>query len=68
MNAKRATNITTADKARAQAMKQADHKGKRDGSSFSITNAVVDYTTQVGVSNPATECKMAILYFHICNF
>ncbi|OJA18430.1 hypothetical protein AZE42_10490, partial [Rhizopogon vesiculosus] len=60
VNAKRATNISAADKARAQAMKHAGHKGKRDGSSFSITNSVVDYTTQVGVGSPATEYTLLI--------
>jgi pepsin A len=66
MNTKRVTNIAAADKARAQAMKQAGHIIKRYGSSsFSINNSVVAYTAQVGVGSPATECKMTTRYFQI---
>lgn len=52
-------NIAAADRARAQAMQQLGKTtSKRDsGSSFSINNAVVSYTAQVGVGSPATQCK-----------
>jgi saccharopepsin len=63
MNSMGAANIAAADKARAQAIKQAGQKGKRDGTSSFITNTFVSYTAQVGVGSPATECKMAISYF-----
>jgi len=59
LNAKGAANIAAADKARAQMLKQAGAKSKRAGSSsVSIPNAVVNYVAQVGVGNPATECKI----------
>ncbi|KAG1817946.1 aspartic peptidase domain-containing protein [Suillus subaureus] len=61
VNARGAVNIAAADRARAQAMKQAGSMGKRAGrSSFSITNAVVTYTAQVGVGSPATEYTLLI--------
>lgn len=61
VNARGAVNIAAADRARAQAMKQAGSMGKRSGrSSFSITNAVVTYTAQVGVGSPATEYTLLI--------
>ncbi|KAG1742570.1 acid protease [Suillus lakei] len=61
VNARGAVNVAAADRARAQAMKQASFKGKRaGGSSFSIINAVVTYTAQVGVGSPATEYTLLI--------
>ncbi|KAG2043738.1 aspartic peptidase domain-containing protein [Suillus americanus] len=61
VNARGAVNIAAADRARAQVMKQAGSIGKRAGrSSFSITNAVVTYTAQVGVGSPATEYTLLI--------
>jgi len=53
-------NIAEADRARAQALRQAATKGKRDGSSFSVTNAVVTYTASVGVGSPATQYTLLI--------
>ncbi|KAG2356696.1 acid protease [Suillus spraguei] len=42
-------------------MQHASTMNKRAGSSsFSITNAVVDYTTQVGVGSPATQYTLII--------
>lgn len=59
LNARGAVNVAAVDRARAQAMKQAGSMGKRvEKSSFSISNAVVTYTAQVGVGSPATECKI----------
>jgi pepsin A len=59
VNARGAVNVAAADRARAQAMKQAGYIDKRAGkSSFDITNAVVTYTANVGVGSPATECKI----------
>ncbi|KAF8448674.1 family A1 protease [Boletus edulis BED1] len=52
-------NIVDKDRARAQAFKNADHLGKRDGS-ISVTNSAVTYTAQVGVGNPATEYTLLI--------
>ncbi|KAG1860799.1 acid protease [Suillus subluteus] len=61
VNARGVVNIAAADRARAQAMKQAGSMGKRAGrSSFSITNAVVTYTAQVGVGSSATEYTLLI--------
>ncbi|KAG1865900.1 aspartic peptidase domain-containing protein [Suillus subalutaceus] len=61
VNARGVVNIAAADRARAQAMKQAGSMGERAGrSSFSITNAVVTYTAQVGVGSPATEYTLLI--------
>lgn len=61
LNARGAINVAAVDRARAQAMKQAGSMGKRSGkSSFSITNAVVTYTAQVGVGSPATEYTLLI--------
>lgn len=48
-------NIADKDRARAQALKNAGHLGKRD-KSISVTNAAVTYTAQVGVGSPATDC------------
>ncbi|KAG2069581.1 acid protease [Suillus decipiens] len=54
-------NIAAADRARAQAMQHASTTNKRAGSSsFSITDANVDYTTQVGVGSPATQYTLII--------
>lgn len=54
-------NIAAADRARAQAMQQLGNKSKRDSSSsFSINNAVVVYTAQVGVGSPATQYTLLI--------
>ncbi|KAG1861932.1 aspartic peptidase domain-containing protein [Suillus tomentosus] len=58
VNVRGAVNIAAADRARVQAMKQANSMGKRADNSFSITNAIVTYTAQVGVGSPATECKI----------
>ncbi|KAG0699371.1 acid protease [Suillus ampliporus] len=61
VNARGAVNVAAADRARAQAMRQAVSKDKRAGrSSFSITNAVVTYTAQVGIGSPATEYTLLI--------
>ncbi|KAG2369286.1 aspartic peptidase domain-containing protein [Suillus spraguei] len=61
VNARGAVNVAAADRARAQAMKQAGSMGKRAGvSSFGITNAVVTYTANVGVGSPATEYTLLI--------
>ncbi|KAG2159098.1 acid protease [Suillus bovinus] len=61
VNARGAVNVAAADRARVQAMKQAGSMGKRAGkSSFSITNAVVTYTAQVGIGSPATEYTLII--------
>ena len=50
-------NIAEKDRARAQALKNAAHLGKRTASeSISVTNAVVTYTAQVGVGSPTTNC------------
>jgi saccharopepsin len=66
VNAKLGPNIAETDRARAQTMKQAGHKTKRAGSSsFSINNAVVTYTAQVGVGSPPTNCKTTIRCFWI---
>lgn len=55
-------NIAAADRARAQAMQQLGNTtSKRDSSSsFSINNAVVSYTAQVGVGSPATQYTLLI--------
>ncbi|KAG2069580.1 acid protease [Suillus decipiens] len=54
-------NIAAADRARAQAMLHAGTTSKRaSSSSFSIANAVVCYTTQVGVGSPATQYTLLI--------
>ena len=51
------TNIAEKDRARAQALKDAAHLGKRAApESVSVTNAVVTYTAQVGVGSPAKDC------------
>ncbi|KAG1901049.1 acid protease [Suillus fuscotomentosus] len=61
VNVRGAVNIAAADRARVQAMKQAGSMGKRAGkSSFSIANAIVTYTAQVGVGSPATEYTLII--------
>lgn len=61
LNARGAVNVAAVDRARAQAMKQAGSTGKRaERSSFSISNAVVTYTAQVGVGSPATEYTLLI--------
>ncbi|KAH7926943.1 acid protease [Leucogyrophana mollusca] len=61
VNARAASNIAAADRARAQQMRQAASKGKRAGAtSFSITNGAMDYTAQVGVGSPATEYTLLI--------
>ncbi|KAJ8585656.1 acid protease [Rhizopogon salebrosus TDB-379] len=60
MNSTGAANIAAADKARAQAIKQAGQKGKRDGTSSFITNTFVSYTAQVGVGSPATEYTLLV--------
>ncbi|KAG2137226.1 acid protease [Suillus cothurnatus] len=61
VNARGAVNVAAADRARAQAMKQAGYIDKRAGkSSFNITNAVVTYTANVGVGSPATEYTLLI--------
>ncbi|KAG2073049.1 acid protease [Suillus decipiens] len=54
-------NIAAADRARAQAMQHAGTTNKRaSSSSFSITDAGVSYTTQVGVGSPATQYTLLI--------
>ncbi|KAG2153326.1 acid protease [Suillus clintonianus] len=61
VNARGAVNVADADRARAQAMKQAGSMGKRAGrSSFTIANGVVTYTAQVGIGSPATEYTLLI--------
>ncbi|KAG2069599.1 acid protease [Suillus decipiens] len=61
VNARGAINVAAADRARAQAMKQAGSMGKRAGvSSFGINNAVVTYTAQVGVGSPPTAYTLLI--------
>ncbi|KAG9312014.1 acid protease [Chiua virens] len=52
-------NIVEKDRARAQAFRQAAHPGKRS-TSFSVTNAAVTYTAQVGVGSPATDYTLLI--------
>ncbi|KIJ58538.1 hypothetical protein HYDPIDRAFT_102436, partial [Hydnomerulius pinastri MD-312] len=59
VNAAGVANVAAADKARAAAMRQASHHGKRS-ESFDITNAAVSYTAQVGVGNPPTEYTLLI--------
>ncbi|KAG2069578.1 acid protease [Suillus decipiens] len=62
MNARASNlNIAAIDMARAQAMLHASTTSKRaSSSSFSITNAVVCYTAQVGVGSPATQYTLLI--------
>ncbi|KAG2109292.1 acid protease [Suillus discolor] len=60
VNVRGAVNIAAADRARVQAMKQAGSMGKHADTSFSITNAIVTYTAQVGVGSPATEYTLLI--------
>ncbi|KAF8551965.1 acid protease [Imleria badia] len=52
-------NVVEKDRARAQALKNAGHLGKR-AESISITNAQVTYTAQVGVGSPATDYTLLI--------
>ncbi|KAG2356697.1 aspartic peptidase domain-containing protein, partial [Suillus spraguei] len=54
-------NIAAADRARAQAMLDASTTNKRaSSSSFSIADAVMCYTTQVGIGSPATQYTLLI--------
>lgn len=48
-------SVIEKDRARAQPLKNPDHRG-RHSKSFSVTNAGVAYTAQVGVGSPATHC------------
>ena len=56
MNGTGTLNIIEKDRARAQALKNPGNLGKR-AASVSVTNAVTTYTAQVGVGNPATDCR-----------
>ncbi|KAG9312169.1 acid protease [Chiua virens] len=51
--------IIEKDRARVQAMKQASHPDKRS-SSFSVTNAGVTYTAQVGIGEPPSYYALLI--------
>jgi len=64
VNAKRGTTtIADADKLRAEALRVSVHKRQSgSSSSFSIANAGVSYTAQVGIGIPATECRMMNSY------
>ena len=56
------TNIAEKDRARAQALKDAAHLGKRAApESISVTNTGVTYTAQVGVGSPAKNCTRSVL-------
>ena len=58
INKRGTLNIAEQDRARAQAMKQATATGqlRKRSASFSITDAGVFYTAEVGVGNPPTSC------------
>lgn len=59
INASGTLSVVERDRARAQALKNPGHLERRS-TTFSITNAVVTYTTQVGVGSPATVCMWII--------
>ena len=57
INGRGTLNIVEKDRAHAQALKQADELGKcSSNASFSITNAVLSYTADVGIGNPPSNC------------
>ncbi|KAG8221352.1 acid protease [Butyriboletus roseoflavus] len=59
INGRGTLNIVEKDRARAQAMKQAAHLGKRSPS-LPITNSGVTYTAEVGVGNPPISYKLLV--------